>query len=412
MAEDDMGDSRPPAPMEPQGNGRDMGSDGSDAHSSYPPSLGPENGINGISGTSEDDSMDEYQDAPLDFSIKPPQKNGHSRHVRDEYEKLAERHEYESMIKREPDGDMGYGHVPQQTRESESSQHVDIPKYTSSLSPVSPYSTEGSSHSEDIGDKKIGEPQTALPGMLPGTLLPGTSTMSSFPVFPPGLLPNAALLNAGLSFPFQDAKTPAKQEEHSPGKSPRPFKAYPKEPLSLPLAQPTSAALTGIPPITELDVATAKAMALNSEELFQRYRDYVVRTQEQNRRSRNNKQPKSPSNSPSVFPQMNKSPPGPPAQSPMCPPPTDKPALPNGSSLNGSRKRGRQIPDTNKDAAYWERRRKNNEAAKRSRDSRRAKEDEIAIRAAFLEQENLKLRVEVAALKNETAKLRCMLYNS
>lgn len=64
-----------------------------------------------------------------------------------------------------------------------------------------------------------------------------------------------------------------------------------------------------------------------------------------------------------------------------------------------------------KDAAYWERRRKNNEAAKRSRDARRAKEDEIAIRAAFLEQENLKLKYEVAALRNETAKLRCLLYS-
>ncbi|XP_015518906.2 protein giant-like [Neodiprion lecontei] len=65
-----------------------------------------------------------------------------------------------------------------------------------------------------------------------------------------------------------------------------------------------------------------------------------------------------------------------------------------------------------KDAAYWERRRKNNEAAKRSRDARRAKEDEIAIRAAFLEQENIKLKVELVALRNETAKLRCMVYSS
>ncbi|OXA59494.1 protein giant [Folsomia candida] len=65
-----------------------------------------------------------------------------------------------------------------------------------------------------------------------------------------------------------------------------------------------------------------------------------------------------------------------------------------------------------KDEAYWERRRKNNEAAKRSRDARRAKEDEIAIRAAFLEQENLKLRFEVCALKSEAAKLRCMLYST
>lgn len=76
------------------------------------------------------------------------------------------------------------------------------------------------------------------------------------------------------------------------------------------------------------------------------------------------------------------------------------------------KRRGRQGLECVKDEAYWERRRKNNEAAKRSRDARRAKEDEIAIRAAFLEQENLKLRVEVASLKSETAKLRCMLYNS
>ncbi|XP_043676873.1 cell death specification protein 2-like isoform X1 [Vespula pensylvanica] len=65
-----------------------------------------------------------------------------------------------------------------------------------------------------------------------------------------------------------------------------------------------------------------------------------------------------------------------------------------------------------KDAAYWERRKKNNEAAKRSRDARRAKEDEIAIRAAFLEQENIKLKYELAALRNETAKLKCMIYST
>lgn len=86
------------------------------------------------------------------------------------------------------------------------------------------------------------------------------------------------------------------------------------------------------------------------------------------------------------------------------------PSIP--SLTAGGRRRPRSLPDEQKDEAYWERRRKNNEAAKRSRDARRAKEDQIAIRAALLEQENLKLRVEVAALKTETAKLRCMLYNS
>merc|ERR1712001_381816 len=52
---------------------------------------------------------------------------------------------------------------------------------------------------------------------------------------------------------------------------------------------------------------------------------------------------------------------------------------------------------------FQDRRKKNNEAAKRSRDTRRAKEDEIAIRAAFLEQENIQLKWEAARLKSETA---------
>ena len=70
---------------------------------------------------------------------------------------------------------------------------------------------------------------------------------------------------------------------------------------------------------------------------------------------------------------------------------------------------GRVPQPDSKDQAYWERRRKNNLAAKRSRDARRAKEDEIAIRAAFLEQENVQLKWEVARLKSETSRLRTLL---
>ena len=68
-----------------------------------------------------------------------------------------------------------------------------------------------------------------------------------------------------------------------------------------------------------------------------------------------------------------------------------------------------QSPTDSKDHQYWERRRKNNLAAKRSRDARRAKEDEIAIRAAFLEQENVQLKWEVTRLKSETGRLRAVL---
>lgn len=45
------------------------------------------------------------------------------------------------------------------------------------------------------------------------------------------------------------------------------------------------------------------------------------------------------------------------------------------------------VPDGLKDEKYWARRRKNNMAAKRSRDARRLKENQIALRAGFLEKE-------------------------
>lgn len=53
------------------------------------------------------------------------------------------------------------------------------------------------------------------------------------------------------------------------------------------------------------------------------------------------------------------------------------------------------VPDDMKDEKYWARRRKNNLAAKRSRDARRVKENQIAIRAAYLEKENQKLREQL-----------------
>ncbi|XP_041763528.1 protein giant [Anopheles merus] len=68
----------------------------------------------------------------------------------------------------------------------------------------------------------------------------------------------------------------------------------------------------------------------------------------------------------------------------------------NGSSGNTS-------STSVKDSAYYERRKKNNAAAKKSRDRRRIKEDEIAIRAAFLERENIELKFELAAARKQLA---------
>ncbi|XP_044766956.1 thyrotroph embryonic factor isoform X1 [Coccinella septempunctata] len=64
------------------------------------------------------------------------------------------------------------------------------------------------------------------------------------------------------------------------------------------------------------------------------------------------------------------------------------------------------VPDDLKDDKYWARRRKNNLAAKRSRDARRMKENQIALRAGFLEKENIGLRQELERLKKENLLLQ------
>ncbi|XP_054463768.1 HLF transcription factor, PAR bZIP family member a [Anoplopoma fimbria] len=64
------------------------------------------------------------------------------------------------------------------------------------------------------------------------------------------------------------------------------------------------------------------------------------------------------------------------------------------------------IPEDLKDDRYWARRRKNNVAAKRSRDARRLKENQIAIRASFLEKENGALRMEVAEIRKELGRCK------
>uniref|UniRef100_A0A3P8WX53 D site albumin promoter binding protein b n=1 Tax=Cynoglossus semilaevis TaxID=244447 RepID=A0A3P8WX53_CYNSE len=67
------------------------------------------------------------------------------------------------------------------------------------------------------------------------------------------------------------------------------------------------------------------------------------------------------------------------------------------------------VPDNMKDEKYWTRRYKNNEAAKRSRDARRLKENLISVRAAYLERENAALRQEVAEMRKELGRCRNIL---
>ena len=65
--------------------------------------------------------------------------------------------------------------------------------------------------------------------------------------------------------------------------------------------------------------------------------------------------------------------------------------------------------EKDKDGKYFERRKRNNVAAKKSRDARKQREDEIAIRASFLEKENSILKAQLQTLKDEAQQLRMLL---
>jgi len=63
------------------------------------------------------------------------------------------------------------------------------------------------------------------------------------------------------------------------------------------------------------------------------------------------------------------------------------------------------VPDEAKDDKYWENRIKNNVAARRSREARRLKENQIALRAAYLEKENRLLKQELEDVEFLNSKL-------
>eukprot|EP00062_Callorhinchus_milii_P015589 gi/632966279/ref/XP_007899326.1/ PREDICTED: nuclear factor interleukin-3-regulated protein-like [Callorhinchus milii] len=64
-----------------------------------------------------------------------------------------------------------------------------------------------------------------------------------------------------------------------------------------------------------------------------------------------------------------------------------------------SRRKREFMPDEKKDASYWEKRRKNNEAAKRSREKRRLNDLVLESQVLALNEENTCLRRELLALK-------------
>ena len=80
--------------------------------------------------------------------------------------------------------------------------------------------------------------------------------------------------------------------------------------------------------------------------------------------------------------------------------------------LQAKRKRKQSISDNLKDDKYWERRRKNNAAAKRSREERLQKEAEVARQANGLVAENTELKRSLAEalLDNQQLKERLAKY--
>ena len=59
--------------------------------------------------------------------------------------------------------------------------------------------------------------------------------------------------------------------------------------------------------------------------------------------------------------------------------------------------------------SYWERRKKNNASAKKSRDARKAREQEIQIKAAFLERENVRMLTQLMMVQRENECLKRVL---
>lgn len=67
------------------------------------------------------------------------------------------------------------------------------------------------------------------------------------------------------------------------------------------------------------------------------------------------------------------------------------------------------VPNDLKDEKYWARRKKNNVAAKRSRDTRRFKENQIVIAATYLEHENDLLRKQLEEANQKIAQMEAKL---
>lgn len=79
----------------------------------------------------------------------------------------------------------------------------------------------------------------------------------------------------------------------------------------------------------------------------------------------------------------------------------------NGSTMS-LKKRSRTVPAEEKDGAYYDKRERNNESAKRSRNAKRIKEQCILERISFLENENLRLSMENQTIRHQISQLHAI----
>merc|ERR1712150_38623 len=75
-------------------------------------------------------------------------------------------------------------------------------------------------------------------------------------------------------------------------------------------------------------------------------------------------------------------------------------------NLAGKRRSKHPMPEDSKDDKYWRRRAKNNEAAKRSREAKRMKEDEVQQKVEVLENERDLLRNKLEEALSEIRMLK------
>jgi len=78
---------------------------------------------------------------------------------------------------------------------------------------------------------------------------------------------------------------------------------------------------------------------------------------------------------------------------------TSPPYASSTSAHTVTKKKPKPVPDEEKTEAYFERRHKNNDSAKRSRENRRKKELEKELRIQMLEAHNMKLQQEIQVLR-------------